>query len=212
MTICSTAYPVRHAAPVFALMMLLIAGCQPTPIGSAGGRIDPYVTTQSDLHASEASIPALMEFADMTAQRLALELADLPEVRDAQYRQVLELGSLVNHTNTPTGDFEQIQRRVRNQLVKSPHIRDNFRIVAGRQRMQREYDRVVGQQEDLLQESTATAGPRIDSPETVYLLQGDFYESNRGSRSQYYFTFQVTNLQTREIVLNEDFDLGRVRP
>ena len=190
-------------------IVLMAVGCSSPNTGSSGGRIDSYSTTGSELRADAPNIAALLEFSDQAAELFAQEMVDLPEIRGAQYRQVLELGSIQNKTRTPTSDFELIQNRVRNTLSKSKMVRNSFRIVQSRARSEAELARIQGQLDDLLQEGTG-AGVRIDDPATIYVLQGDFFESRRGDRRQYYFNFQLTNLQSREIVLNEDYDLGQV--
>ncbi len=191
---------------------LATLGCETSPavIGDSGGRIDPYRTTKADRRSDRASIPSLLEFCDQAAEDLAVQLADIPEIADAQYRQVLELGSIDNKTRTPTTDFMQIQRRLRSKLLKSRLIRDHFKVVESRQRMDRELSRVQGQEEDLLQEHTSPQGTAKYDAGMTYVLQGDFYESNRGNRRQYYLNFKLTNLRTREIVFDSDFDLGQV--
>ncbi len=188
------------------LIASIFMGCSSPP---SGGRIDPYSTTSSELGADAPQISALLEFSDQAATLFAQEMVDLPEIQNAEYRQVLELGSIQNKTRTPTSDFEMIQNRVRNTLNKSRLIKDHFRIVQGRARSEAELARVQGPSQDLLQEGGAS-GVRVDDPATIYVLQGDFFESRRGDRRQYYFNFQLTNLQSREIVLNEDYDLGQV--
>lgn len=192
---------------------LALLGCETAPaaIGGSGGRIDPYQTTKADRRSNRASIPALLEFCDQVAEDLAVQLADIPEIADAQYRQVLELGSIDNKTRTPTTDFMQIQRRLRSKLLKSRLIRDNFKIVESRRRMDRELSRVQGQDEDLLQEHTSPQGTATYDAGSTYVLQGDFYESIRGDRRQYYLNFKLTNLGSREIVFDSDFDLGQWR-
>lgn len=194
----------------FSILALVAVGCSGPNTGSSGGRIDSYSTTSSERGADAPNIAALLEFSDQAAELFAQEMTDLPEIRNAEYRQVLELGSIQNKTRTPTSDFELIQNRVRNTLSKSKLVRNSFRIVQGRARSEAELARVQGQPQDLLQEGGNTSGVRIDDPATVYVLQGDFFESRRGDRRQYYFNFQLTNLQSREIVLNEDYDLGQV--
>lgn len=200
------------AAAVLTVGVLAVIGCDSTPeaIGGSGGRIDPYRTTKADRRSDRASIPSLLQFCDQVAEDLAAQLADLPEITDAQYRQVLELGSIDNKTRTPTTDFMQIQRRLRSKLLKSRLIRDHFKVVESRQRMDRELSRVQGEEEDLLQENTSPPGTDSYDAGITYVLQGDFYESTRGDRRQYYLNFKLTNLRTREIVFDSDFDLGQV--
>lgn len=177
-------------------------GCESTPKGETGGRIDPYRTTRSDQRSSRASIPAMLEFGDTVSASLAQEISELDAVASADGKLVLELGSIENHTGTPTTDFEQLRNRIRGQLFRSKLVKEHFLIVESRQRMQKERDRVVGDGEG--DPPVARYDPAI-----TYVLQGDFYESNRGSRRQYYMEFKLTNLASREIVFQESFDLGQ---
>ncbi|MCX5658449.1 MAG: hypothetical protein NTW19_01850 [Planctomycetota bacterium] len=205
----------RHQAALLLLASagLLAAGCESVPRGESGGRIDPYRTTASDRASNSASIPAMMEFSDATVAALVQDLSEIDEIRNSPNKVVLELGSLANKTQTPSTDFEQIQARVRGQLFQSKLIRSHFIIVEGRGRMNTELNRVNGGGSgngDLLQEGSTTAGgtARYD-PKITYVLQGDFYESNRGDRRQYYFEFKLTNLASREQVFLKNFDLAQ---
>lgn len=190
---------------------LMAVGCESVPRGESGGRIDPYRSTPSDRASGKASIPALLEFSDAVAAALAQDLADIDEIQAGSTKAVLELGSIANKTQTPTSDFEQIQARVRGQIFQSKLIRKHFILVEGRGRMNTELDRVNGGGGggDLLQEGTAGGGTARYDPRSTYVLQGDFFESNRGARRQYYFEFKLTNLASRVIVFQKSFDLGQ---
>lgn len=193
----------------FSMLALLAAGCSSAPRGAAGGRVDPYATTRADERSTEASVPALLEFSDITAQRLAQDLTSLPAVQRADRRLVLELGTIQNRTRTASSDFEMMQRRLRSSLLRSRLITDHFMIVEGRQRMEGELQRIQGQPQDLLQEGLDNGGVAQFDPRDIYVLQGDFYESVRGTTRRYYFNFKLTHLATREIVFDNDFDLGQ---
>ena len=192
-----------------AIALTAMAGC--TPEGTTGGRIDPYRTTESDRRSNGASIPALLEYSDTVAQALAQDLTDIPDIEKSPTRCVLELGSIENKTNTPTGDFEQIQARVRAQIFQSKLIKSRFMIVEGRGRMNSELGRVDGGGggKDLMQEGTGGSGTARYDPKITYVLQGDFFESDRGDRRQYFFEFKLTQLSTREIVFSKSFDLAQ---
>jgi hypothetical protein len=187
----------------------MLAGCDSPPKGSTGNRIDPYRTTESDRGSGRASIPAMLEFSDQVAAALAQELVDIDEIHNAPSKVVLELGSIDNKTRTPTTDFEQLRNRIRGQIFQSKLIRQHFMIVEGRQRMQAETERVNGPTQDLLQEGGGSETAKYDAKLT-YVLQGDFFESNRNDRRQYYFEFKLTNLATRSVVFLKNFDLGQV--
>jgi len=183
------------------LSVLVLLGCQSTePIGSTGSRIDPYRSTPADTASNKASIPALLEFSSQTASRLAYDLANIDEIRNANQKMVLELGTIANHTATPSSDFEAIQKRVRGQLLKSDVVRKKFDITMDPARMDAEMARLG---------ATGAAPARYDSNIT-YVLQGDFHEANRGGRRQYYFQFMLTHLGSRRIVQQFDYDLAQV--
>ena len=162
-------------------------------------------------NSSGASLPALLEYSDTVSQALGQELTEIPDIEKAPTRCVLELGSINNQTNTPTGDFEQIQARIRGQIFQSKLIKSRFMIVEGRGRMNNELGRVQGDsgRKDLLQDGSGPAGTAQYDPKITYVLQGDFHESDRGDRRQYYFEFKLTNLSTREIVFDKPFDLAQ---
>ena len=99
------------------VLALVVAGCRPgPPRGTTGGRMDPHRTTDSDRASSSASGAALWEYSDQVAEALARDLSDLDRIRTAPTRVALEVGDLHNRTNTPTGDFELIQHRIRGKL------------------------------------------------------------------------------------------------
>ncbi|MEX0886354.1 MAG: hypothetical protein WD009_07940 [Phycisphaeraceae bacterium] len=195
----------------FTLGLLAMVGCQSDPIAPrASDRIDSYETTRADRESTSASIPAMLEFSDQTADRLALEIADLPRIAAADHRLLLELGTIDNQTRTPTRDFEQIQRRLRSRLINSDVMRNHFVIVEDLRRVDRELERIGAGDNDLLQEGSGTSGTRYD-PEHTYMLSGDFYESRRGDRRQYWFEFRLLHVGSREIILSSDFDLAQTR-
>jgi hypothetical protein len=182
--------------------VLLLGACQnQQPVGSTGGRIDPYRTTGADMASGRANIPSLLEFSEQTARRLAEDLCQLEGVAGASQRQVLELGTITNMTQTPSGDFEMIQNRLRGQLLQSDLVKRHFVVVMDRQRMTSEYERLGAVGND---------PARYDAAQT-YVLQGDFHEAIRGERRQFYFQFVLTNLATRQIVFQDDYDLAQLR-
>lgn len=181
------------------------------PIGQHRGRLDDsYRTTRADAASDRANLPALLEFSDITAERLAQEVSNLPHVRErydaasqVQKRLVLELGGIDNQTRTPSTDFELIQRRLRSRLMQSQLLRSKFMFVEGVARAEQEAQRVQG---------GSTGQPQTNryDNDDVYILHGDFYEAIRGDRRQYFFNFKLTHAQTREIVFDSDFDLGQI--
>ena len=190
----------------------VIGGCKSAPRGDGGGRISIYETTDADKSSSRASVAALAEFSDKTAESIIAKISSIPEIKNAKTRQIMELGDIYNKTRTPTSDFELIQRRLRGKLIRSSLATNNFKFVESTRRMDREKRRIQGgDNNNLLQENRGTGGTDRYDPRATYVLQGDFLESVRGNRRNYYFEFKLTNLQSREIVFVESFDLGQVR-
>jgi hypothetical protein len=183
-------------------------GC--TPSGESGGRIDSYKTTRSDKQSTSANIASMLEFCDTTAEEIAKQISDIPEFKEAKTRLVIELGSILNKTRTPSTDFELIQRRLRGRLMRSKHVTNNFMFVESRARSEAELERVQGKDPDLLQEGTGGGGTARYDPKNTYVMTGDFLEAVRGDRRQYYFEVKLTNLASRAIVFTNSFDLGQV--
>jgi len=184
-----------------------LVGCRS---GDTGGRIDPYKTHGDENKYGQVSMPALLEFSDDTAQKLIYDLTAIPEIRDAPTQVVLELGDIMNKTNSSTIDYEIIQRRLRSKIRGSSLAREYFLVVENRQRMDREKDRIVGQDDgDLLQEDATDTGTARYSPEITYVLQGDFLQSQRRGVSRYYFELKLTHLASRQIVFDNSYVLGQ---
>lgn len=201
----------RPVAVVGAAMLAVCMGaCESNPprreTGDSGGRINPYATTSADRSSSAANAASLWEFSDQVADALAARIGQIPEIRDSAYKVVIELGDIENMTNTPRQDFELIQRRLRGRLLTSDTVTANARFVEGARTMDREKERV--------QAGGGAGGmtDRYDEHQT-YVLRGSFYESTRGGGrvSRYYFEFNLVNLQSRDIVFNESFDLAQQR-
>ena len=194
-----------------ALAACTLAACAPE--GSSGGRIDSYRSTKADRESDRASIPALLEFSDRTAQQVVQTIMDADEIRNSKTKLVLELGLISNQTTTtPSGDFQQIQARVRGKLSESDLIRSRFLLVEGRGRMNAELDRVNGGggNRDLLQNGSGGGGTAMYDPKITYVLTGDFFEMDRGDRRQYYFVFHLVNLATRvDVIPDAHYDLGQ---
>lgn len=198
--------PVPHSVRPVTIGLLLAALTLPSCVnrGESGGRIDPYSSTSADEKSKQANIASLLEFSDQVSARLAQDLVNIPAIQEAKTQVVLELGDIDNQTRTPTGDFELIQHRIRSALLQSQLIRSQFMVVEGRQRMDRELNRVVG--------PTTAANDQTArySPEITYLLQGNFYEARRRERRQYFLEFTLTHLASRQITFSHSYDLGQV--
>jgi len=190
--------------------LTVMGGCQSAgPRGDTGGRIDPYETTPDD-HKSPYVNPAdLIEFSDRTAEALAGDLGDLPEFKNRRTRAVLAIGDMRNLTSVPSSEFEMLAIRTRDQLVGLRQVTDNVKIVEDRGRLERLAERETGVQADVLEEGRSASGVSRYNPDDVYVLLGDFYQSNRRDAKRYYFTFSVTHLGSREIIFKQNYDLGQ---
>lgn len=190
----------------------LLTGCtRNQPVGSSGGRINPYATTRADEASEAASMAALWEYSDQVAEALASRISQIPEITNAPTRVIVELGAIENQTNTPRSDFELIQRRLRSKLFSSDIVTANVKFVESVQAMDAESRRVLGDQTDPLQRDISNSrSDRYDLGKT-YVLRGSFYESRRGDTRRYFFEFNLVNIQSRAIVFNEPFDLAQQR-
>lgn len=186
----------------FALFLAatMVVGCQSVPTGTSGGRVDPYRTTAPELSSTKANLKAMLEFSEIAAGRLVLDLPTINTAKGPDGRAVLELGTIANNTQTPTGDFELMLNRLRGKLFKSDVVRRNFAVVVDRSRMLSEQQRTG---------ATGGAASTYDANVT-YLLQGDFHEAVRRERRQFYFQVTLTHLASREIVFQDDYDLGQL--
>lgn len=197
--------------------LAVLAACE-TPRGSTGGRIDPYRSTAADENSGQANIPALLEFSDGVVDKLAQEISEIDSIRSAPTKSVLEMGTLLNQTQTPTGDFELLRTRVQSRIFDSKLIRRSFVFVENRSRMNQEAVRIDGDTSagDILQEGKGGVQPSAKyDPKITYVLQGDFYEAIRSAagveRRQFFLRFKLVNLYSREIVFQKDYDLAQAR-
>ncbi len=198
-------------APIAASVALTaLTACESPPrtsVGDSGGRINPYATTPADRASNSASAPALWEFSDQVAESLARRISSIPEISQSATRVVVELGNISNGTDTPSQDFELIQRRLRSNLLRSDIVANRVMLVESVDDMEAEFRRI--------QPSGGDMNPRTDryDARVTYVLRGDFLESSRrgGETRRYFFEFRLTNLQTRTIVFNDSFDLAQTR-
>lgn len=193
---------------------VVLLGCDSTPRGDTGGRIDSYETTKEERHSAGANISSMLDFSDQVAEKLGQDISQIPELRDAPTKLVISLGDLNNKTATPTTDYELIQKRIRSKILNSNFMRDRFIVVEDRRRVQRQLDDRTGPtaDNDPLDEGRGSNRPSVQNydPASTYLLLGDFLEANRGGRSQYLFSFSLTNLKSGSIVFEKSYDLGQV--
>jgi hypothetical protein len=188
-----------------ALAAGLMHGCTHNQdVGDSGGRINPYASTPADEASTAANMPAMLEYSDQVAEALVRRLSEIPEIADSTERVVVELGNIENQTNTPRTDFELIQRRLRGRLINSDIAIAKLRFVESVAAMDAEQRRVMGEDVDY----GAGQTDRYE-PIGTYVLRGAFFESERYDTRRFYFEFNLVNLQTRDIVFNEPFDLAQ---
>jgi len=211
------------------LLVALLSGCNstpPAPVGSHSGRVDPRDTGRYEASAPGGNLAALLELTDKTAESLARDIHDIPEFNNPDHQVILAMGSIHNHTtSTPGQDFALMQARLRGQLFKSKLIRRNrILFVESVDRARAEFERNnptpppapqaprvdVGDGAGRVAPQPV-AGPNIYDPNFTYVLQGDFFESVRGGKSLYFYSFKITNLQTRITVFEEDGLEAQVR-
>ncbi len=198
------------AGAIVAGAAILLVGCETTPrtsVGDSGGRINPYSSTPADRASGAANAGALWEFSDQVAESLVRRLNSIPEITQSPSRVVVELGNISNATDTPTQDFELIQRRLRSKLLQSDIATSRLLFVESVDDMEAEFRRIQPAGSDF-----SPGTDRYDARAT-YVLRGDFLESSRrgGETRRYFFEFRLTNLQSRAIVFNDSFDLAQVR-
>lgn len=189
-----------------AISGLLLAGCNRPPIGERSGRLDPYDTTGGETGSLRVLPVALTEFSDQVAQRLAQDLAHIPQIRNAQGRVTVLVGDIENKTGiVSSNDFEFVRSRLRNELLGSRYVTDRIKFVARRARMSR-----IAERERVADEGYYADPPDYD-PSTTFALNGDFYRVRRGDTNQYYMEFQLVHFATNEIVFSDRYDSKQVR-
>ncbi len=89
--------------PVSVLGIAMAGGCQPAP-----------PETPSVDVGSEISLERMQEYGAVAADKIVQELSSLPPAKDPTGpRRVIYLADLVNHTATPSGDFELFMKSLR---------------------------------------------------------------------------------------------------
>ena len=162
----------------------------------AASRLDPY---QSDRKLGyKASMPALYEFCDQTAEALVMKITAHPKIKEHKTRVLLELGHISNKTATPTTDFEMMQKRLRNRMVNSDLFTQNFKILDRPGVIDLEKRRLGG---DGLSARYAA--------EDTYVLLGDFMEARRTGTRRFSFEFKLVHVASREIIFTEWYDLSQ---
>ncbi len=190
-------------------------GCESSPSrGDDGGRLDQYDTTAADRSSPAVSSVTLLEFADQVAESLALHIPSIPEIKEKPHRVVIELGDILNDTNTQPRDFAVIRRRIFLSMVNNPQIRYTAQINESPSRIAKQgkkYEQDTPP--DLLDEGNVPreSGPRSYQLGDVYSLNGTFGEIRRGGDSTYIFDMTLVNLESGEIVFAEIFEARQGR-
>lgn len=196
---------------VIAMLALMLAtGCTSAPVGSNGGRVDPYQTTKADLRSNQISLPALLEATDVAAEQLAGNIVDV--MAGSGSRKVLEVGTINNMTATSSSDFKMIVARLKAKLRSSPVIRNNLMFVESRGRVDRDLEKFGSnsQNNDILQESgPSTGGTATYRPEDMLILYGEFMQASRGARRTYFYEFKLVDPNTREEIWAKSYDLSQ---
>ena len=194
----------------FLLVAMSVTACDSPPKTSTGGRLRVDETTQADLNSNQMNTPDLFAFGTQAGESLAMQVSQIPEIENSPTRVVIELGTITNKTTTtPSRDFEMIQHRLRQAIQSSRYLTDRAMVVERRVLMERETSDIMGEDKtvDLLQEGGGgSSGPARHDPALTYVLQGEFYETNRGNVRTYWFSFQLTNLKSRAIVWSDAFE------
>jgi hypothetical protein len=167
------------------------------PAGRSGGRIDPSSTLPSETGASGSNTADLMVFADSTGENLVAAVLQLREVRDSPTRVVIEMGSVVNKgTDIDRVTFEALQARVRSRLTQSSSLRSAAIVTESLGRMRSTSESIGG----------GSGDPAVyGGSAPTYALGGTFYMSSRGNTREYFMTFQLVNVKTREIMFEQVF-------
>lgn len=190
-----------------ALLILTAAGCS-GPKGDPGGRVEVHETTEAERESGQMAGGDLASASDRVAQEFAADINRLAEEDWGNYRVTLILGDIKNKSGgMPTSDFEYVQTRVKNRLMKSRLFRDNVKVVERRKRMESLNKEELGGDGDLLQEGDDPAAVSARNPEHTYYLLGDAYGIHRGSTHLYYLTFKLNRAKDGEEVFSQDYEV-----
>ena len=181
---------------------ITLTACDNPPRGDRDGRIGTTSTTEAEWRDARVLPASLTEFSDQVAQRLAMDLAVIPDlaaINEQGGRATVLVGDILNKTgNVATEEFELVRSRLRNNLLTSGYVKDRLRFVENRARLES-----IRARENVAPSETAT---NAYDPETTFALNGDFYRISRGSTNQYYMEFQLVSLSTGEILFSDRYD------
>lgn len=188
------------------LLVPVLAACQSQPIGNDGGRIDPYATTEAERSSGKILPATLLEFSDDVAQKLARELSDRKEVRDAGEPVIIIMGDINNLTeNVSSTEFEMVRSRIRHQLLQSDHVRKLARFVENRSRLAR-----LAERERVASDGFFADAGDHDTSRT-FVLNGDFYRIRRGEVNLYSMEFNLAYFDTGAIVSSHSITQKQIR-
>jgi hypothetical protein len=200
----------RLALPALSLALTAAAltACDSPPSGARGSRVDPGITTKAERHSAKITPVSLIEFSDQASQRLAQDIAEMPEIRglnDGGQRATIILGDINNKTGVvSSNDFEMMTRRMRQNLLTSNYARDRMKFVTERARMSAIRER------ELVGPNEGNAEPANYDAANSFALNGDFYRVARGNTNRYYMEFQLVSFKTNEIVWSDRYEMGKI--
>jgi hypothetical protein len=193
------------AVPTVSLILAaaLAAGCAPK--GDRGSRVDPGTVTNAERRTAEVLPTDLREFSDQVSQRVAQDIAMIPEIKNAGGRVTVLVGDINNKTGiVSSNDFEYVRSRIRNSLLQSAYVKDRIRFVENRSRMAGLRER------ELVGPNEKNAEPPNYDPAMTFALNGDFYRIARGNTNFYYMEFQLVHFKTNEIVFSDRYEEGKI--
>lgn len=190
---------------------LTLTACSSEPEGYSKGRIGTTTTTEGETRSNQILPTALIEASDQTASRLAQDLANIPQVRNAGGRVTVLVGDINNKTGvTSSTDFEMLRSRIRSNLLQSRYVKDQVNFVENRARMRS----IAGREE--VGDNPVAAGPDKYDPNTTFALNGDFIrvfrDTGEGYSNLYYIEFQLVHFKTNEIVFSDKYEIKQWRP
>lgn len=196
----------RFPLPMLGLVLgaALAAGCNP-PQGDRGSRVDPGTVTTAERRSPGVLPTDLKEFSDQVSQRVAQDIAMIPEIKNAPGRVTVIVGDINNKTGiVSSNDFEYVRSRLRNNLLQSAYVKDKIRFVENRARMSGLRER------ELVGPNANNAEPPNYDPATTFALNGDFYRIARGDSNLYYMEFQLVHFKSNEIVFSDRYEERKI--
>lgn len=185
----------------FALLGLcfILSACSVPPEGLSKGRVSPTTTTEGEMDSHQIFPAAILEASDQFAQQLALDLANIPIIRDLPGQATVLMGDINNKTDiVSSNEFELLRSRLRNSLLQSSMVSRKLAFVENRGRM-----RSIAAREEV-GANPVDAGPQPYDPQSTFALNMDVYRiirgSDKGDSNLYYIETQLVNFATNQIV------------